>query len=167
MSRPHLAAQLRRQVRLFARFRCGRVPSRLALLGHELAARRGLDLFAAVLFLVPGLGPLLRRRLRDRVCCAFLGFTDAAETRAGCLLHPARWGGADRRREAAFALLPGYGCDEPGYFCEPAARYATAPVAERRRFRNEAGGADWFDYSRAVERLGESVCLERDKTWGR
>ena len=147
-----LTARLRRQTRLFATIaRRPALPGRLALAWHELRARRGLDLLLAVVFVLPGVGPLVRRAARERMACAFLGF-DAAGTRPGCLLHPARWAGVDRRRTAAFALLPGFACGDPAYLCPTAIAYATAPPPGRRRFWAAVRGLDWFAYAAAVDR---------------
>ncbi len=126
-------------------------PDRLTLLRHELASRRGLDFFLAILFLLPGVGPLLRRHAHHRLCCAFLGYPEGDESRPGCLLHPSRWGGIDRRQESAFALVPGFGCGEPGYFCRSAYLFRALPQPRGDRFRSETRSHSSFAYSRAVE----------------
>jgi hypothetical protein len=148
LSRPQLAGRIRRHTRLFHRL-VGDRPARWRLLLHELAARRGADLFWALLLLVPGLGGWLRGRLVRRTCCAFVGFEDAEETRVGCLLHPARWEGRDERRRA-FGLLPGFGCGPAEFYCLSAYSFLRAPLAERRRFLRRAAGLDWFAFSRSA-----------------
>lgn len=151
MSEHRLAAALRRQTALFGR--PGSIPSYLSLVLHELRARRGLPLLLAPLFLLPGVGPLLRSWFINRTCCTFLGFPDSDMTRPGCLLHPSRWDGSDVRRRVAFALLPGMGCGEPGYVCLSAALYAAAGPGPRRQFRERTRALGWFAFSRAVEAL--------------
>ncbi len=146
---PALRSRLRRQTRLFRRHLAGgRPPGRLALLLHELRARGGLDLLWAALLLVPLLGDWLRPRLKARAVCAFLGH-EGGEGRVGCLLHPARWGGRDARG-AAFALLPGFACGRPDYYCLAAHFFAAAGWRERERFARRVAGLDWYEYSRAA-----------------
>ena len=154
--RAALEKQLRRQTRLFSRMAASGLPGRLLLLLHELRARRGADLFWALVLLLPGVGSLLRRRLWRRTCCAFLGFEDPAESRVGCLLHPARWSVRDRRRHA-FALLAGLGCGPAEYLCMAALRWACGTWEQRRDFAAQTAGLGWFEFGRAVERFGEAA----------
>lgn len=162
VSRDDIARRLRRHRDLFGAIGAG---GRLALLGHELLSRRGLDLLLAPLFLIPYLGAKLRARFGERVVCAFVAFLDGSETSVGCLLHPARWDGRDRR-EAAFGLLAGVGCGSPDYLCAAAKSFALEAPRERRRFQIAARDMDWFEYSRAassftasrLHRKGVSSC---------
>jgi hypothetical protein len=128
-----LRAALRRQTRLFRKwFRGPRLPGRWRLLLYELIVRRGLDLFWCFLLLLPGVGDWLRGRLQRRLACAFLGFEDAEERRAGCLLHPSRWGGTEVRPRVAFGWLPGLGCGSPDWYCVAAHWFARTGWEERR-----------------------------------
>jgi hypothetical protein len=156
---PALRSRLRRQTRLFRRqFPGGRPPGRLALLLYELRARGGLDLLWAALLLVPLLGDWLRPWLKARAVCAFLGHEGDGEVRVGCLLHPARWEGRDGRG-AAFALLPGFACGRPDYFCLAAHFFAAADWRERERFARRVAGLGWYGYSLAAR----SFQVERDR----
>jgi hypothetical protein len=150
MSRRDLTLQLRRQTRLFTQSFQKAFPTWWNSLGYELAARRGLDLIWSVVFAVPGLGPLLREYVHQRTCCAFLGFVDDLETLPGCLLHPSRHQGVDQRQQLAFAIIPGFGCLEPGFQCETTLRYLHSSWEGRQRFRSITTDQDWFDYSRSV-----------------
>ena len=153
VSFPVLRARLLRQTRLFrTRFRTTSLPDRLRLLWYEMEARGGLDWLWAVLLWVPGLGDWLRPRLRKRMTCAFLGFEDEGEQRVGCLLHPTLWGGREVRTRVAFALLKGFGCGAPDYYCLAAHFFSAAPWQDQARFVRETAGLDWFHYSRAASR---------------
>jgi hypothetical protein len=147
VSRLSLERRLRRQARLFARL-VGARPTRARLLAFELAVRGGAGLFWAALLRLPLAGDLVRPWLKGRAVCAFLGFEDEAGTRAGCLLHPARWQGRDVRAQAAFALWKGFGCGPADYLCLPAWRFAHAPWRARRDFLRRARGLSWFDFGR-------------------
>jgi hypothetical protein len=149
VSEPVLTIRLRRQSRLFKRL--GAHPGRLRLVIFEVVVRRGLPLLLGPLFLVPGLGTRLRRSVGRRESCAFLGFTDAAESRAGCLLHPSRRPGPDVRRGVAFALLPGFGCGRPGFYC------AAARVLSPEAIADHAAAATWFAYSQFIETYAGEV----------
>jgi hypothetical protein len=138
VSRESLTRKLRRQTRLFRSLPTGAGVLRLML--FELLARRGLCLLLGPLFLVPWLGVRLRRRLGRHEACAFLGFEGDSETRVGCMIHPSQRPGKDVRRRVAFALLPGYACGRPGYYCH-AARAGQIP---------DVPSNDWFAYSRAI-----------------
>jgi hypothetical protein len=122
------------------------------MLAYELFVRRGADLLWATLLWVPLLGHLLRRWLKRRTSCAFLGFEDETETRVGCLLHPTRWHGLDIRQRRAFALLPGFACGPADYFCLSAYRFARAPWHVQRQFLRQHDGLDWFAFSQEVSR---------------
>lgn len=150
-----LARALGRQSDVFSRrfARRAGLPDRLELIVFELLVRRGMPLLLAPLFLLPGLGPLLRAWLGKRMCCVFLGYPNGDRNRPGCLLHPTRWAGRDVRRAVAFYLLPGMGCGEPGFNCRSAQLYQSAGIAARRRFRVGVRGLGWFAYGRAVGRL--------------
>jgi hypothetical protein len=154
MSRERLTRAMDRQSRLFALAFGSRtpLPSRLALMAFELWVRRGWPLIVVPFFLIPGIGALVRARVARRMCCTFLGSVPGDPARPGCLLHPSRWAGVDVRRSAAFALLPGMRCGEPGYVCQSAALYRNAGPLERRRFRERTCGMDWFEFGNAVER---------------
>jgi hypothetical protein len=117
---------------------------------YELVARRGVDLVWALLLWLPGVGDWLRPRLRGRMVCAFLGFEDAGERRVGCLLHPSRWQGREVRPAAAFALLRGFGCGSPDYYCLAAHWFARTTWERRRDFSARMAGMDWYEFSRAV-----------------
>ena len=157
VQRPTLARRIRRQTRLFARLiPADRPPSALLLLLFELVARRGVDLILAPLLLIPFLGDWLRPRLQRHMSCAFLGFDDAAETRIGCLLHPARRQGDDRRQHAAFALLRGFGCGPAAFYCLGAWRFAHASVLRQHWFLAGVQGVDWFTASAQVASYDES-----------
>jgi hypothetical protein len=158
LTRPALAEQLGRQTWWFRRLAAGdgsSAPpsraSRLRLLLFELIVRRGWDLVWAPLLWLPLVGDCLRPWLRRRLCCAFLGYTDDAQERIGCLLHPARRRGEDRRRQAAFALLRGMGCGRADFFCLAAWEFAHASPARRRAFLARVRHADWFGYSQATQ----------------
>lgn len=146
-----LRRRIRRQTRLFREIVAGK-PSPWRLFLFEQVVRRGSDVFWAVLVRILGLGDWLRTRLQRRMSCAFLGFEDSAETRVGCLLHPTRWGGVDRRR-AAFVLLYPLGCGRPDFFCFAAWRFLRAPGGAKERFLRETASLDWFTYSRRVSRF--------------
>lgn len=151
-----LRSALRRQTRLFRHFRLSpRMPDGWQLLRHELAARRGLDLFLGCLLLVPVLSAWLRPWLRRRLVCAFLAFEDDRERRIGCLLHPSRRGGVEVRPRAAFRLLPGVSCGAPDWYCLAAHWFARATWPERRDFAVSTRGLDWYAYSRAAAGYGE------------
>jgi hypothetical protein len=152
VSREDVASRLRRHRDLF---RASRLDGRLGLLLHELRARRGLDLLLAPLFLLPCVGAKLRSWFGEKVVCAFVAFLDGTETTVGCLLHPSRWDGWDRRN-SAFALLSGVGCGSPDYLCAAAKRFQLEPPRERRRFEIAAREMDWFDYSRAASTFAAS-----------
>jgi hypothetical protein len=126
------------------------MPGRLGLLLHELTVRRGVDLLWAILLLVPGLGDWLRPRLKRRITCAFLGFEDAEERRVGCMIHPSRWHGQEVRPKVAFALLPGFGCGAPDYYCLAAHCFAHAGWREQLQFAKETAAMDWYEFSHAV-----------------
>lgn len=153
MSEVALTRALRRQSNLFGQLvgDAKRLPSTIVLIAYELLIRRGSPIVYAVLFLLPGLGPLLRKWVGRRMCCAYLGFLHGDEKRPGCLLHPSRWDGRDLRRRVAFALLPGMGCGEPGYTCRVADAYRSAGVHARTTFRERTRGLSWFEFSRTVE----------------
>jgi hypothetical protein len=153
MSRERLSRLLHRQTLQFGLTIGIRVklPSRLVLIAHELRARRGWPVLLGPLFLLPGVGPLLREWLGQRMCCTFLGYPDDDESRPGCLLHPSHWAGVEVRRQVAFAMLPGMTCGEPGHVCQSAALYQNAGITPRRRFRDQTRDMHWFDYSRSVE----------------
>jgi hypothetical protein len=148
VGRAALARRLRRQGRLFARL-VGRSPTRLRLLLYELAAGRGAELVWGLLLLLPLVGDLLRPWLKRRTACPFLAFEGQGEARVGCLLHPARWDGADRRGRA-FAWRRGFGCGPADYVCLAGYRFRRAPLAARRAFLAAAAGLDWFSYSAAA-----------------
>jgi hypothetical protein len=143
-----LRATLRRQTRLFRRWFPGpRLPGRVRFLLYELLVRRGLDLFWAVLLLLPGLGDWLRPRLKRRLTCAFLGFEDAGERRVGCLLHPSRWAGVEVRPRVAFGWLAGFACGSPDWYCVAAHWFARGGWEERRDLARRAAGLDWYEFS--------------------
>jgi hypothetical protein len=148
VSRSSLERQLTRQSALFDRLLANRSGCWARWRLHELLARGFIGLFWAGLLLVPVLGDLLRPWLRKRSVCSFLGYEDAARTRVGCLLHPARHGGADVRRRAAFGLWLGFGCGAPGYLCQAGQRFARAGWREVKRFLDESDGLDWFLYGK-------------------
>ncbi len=157
VSRERLTPLLRRHRDLFTR---SPEPSRLALLWHELRARRGLDLILGPLLHVPFVGRKLRGWFQERVACAFLAFRDESEATVGCLLHPTRWGGVDRR-QTAFLLLSGVACGAPDYLCPSARRFQLSGPRARMEFEIAARDLDWFDYSRAAARFrpkGDSSC---------
>ena len=145
-----LPAALRRQTRLFRRFRQSRPPGPWQLLLHELTARRGLDLVLGGLLLLPFLGAWLRPWLRRRLVCAFLGFEGPGERRVGCLLHPSRWEGREVRPRAAFRLLRGFACGAPDWYCLAAHWFARATWEERRDFARHTRSLDWYGFSRAA-----------------
>jgi len=148
VSRDVLTARLRRHRGLFARhLNKDQAPHALALLWHELRARRGADLLWAPLLWLPFVGPRLRTRLAARAVCAFAAFRDEDEQRVGCLLHPQRWNGHEIRPRAAFRLLRGFGCGSPDYACAGASRFAAANGAGRARFLDDTRSLDWFAYS--------------------
>jgi hypothetical protein len=150
LTRASLAARLRRQSALFRRWFSERPPTPLVLACYEVVARGGLDLLLAVLLWIPLLGEVLRPWLRRRLACAFLGFEDRAGSRVACLLHPTRWGGAERRPAAAFRLLRGLGCGAPDYLCQGALAFRRAAWEDRARFRRDTGSLDWHEYSKAA-----------------
>jgi hypothetical protein len=168
LSREQFTRALLRQSRLFAvAFGSHAVlPSRVALIAYELRARRGWPLLVAPFFLLPGIGPLLRSWVARRVCCAFLGPVPGDAARPGCLLHPSRWAGVDMRRRAAFALLPGMQCGEPGYVCQSSMLYRIAGPADRRRLREQTRGMDWFEFSNLVRTAGSELVRRRVKLPG-
>jgi hypothetical protein len=149
---PHatLHARIQRQTRLFAVLVEARRASRWRFLVFEVVVRRGIDLILAIVLCMPWLGNWLRSNLRPRMSCAFLAYEDPAESRVGCLLHPSRWHGRDMRQEAAFALLPGFGCGSTDYFCLSAWRHAHAPWQEQRDLLRKTQALDWFAYGQAV-----------------
>jgi hypothetical protein len=146
VARPVLQRALRRQTHLFARL-VGARPGRWRLLLHELVVRRGGDLLWGALLLLPGVSGLLRPWLKRRTVCAFLGFD--SEERVGCLLHPSRWNGVDRR-ERAFALRPGFGCGRADYLCLAAHRFANPGSGFRQSLLDRTQGLDWFGFSEVV-----------------
>jgi hypothetical protein len=152
--RHRLHAALRRQTRLFPR-----TLNRFRLLRHELASRRGLDLLLGLLLRVPLVSEMLRPWLRPRIVCAFLGYEDAAEQRVGCLLHPSHWSGREVRPRAAFALLRGFSCGSPDWYCLAAHWFARATWEERRTFARAAAGLDWFRFSQVAAGYGMSSPL--------
>lgn len=155
--RATLERRIRRQTHWFLRLiAADRAPSALRLLLFELWVRRGADLILALLLLTPILGDWLRPRLRRRMSCAFLGFDDSAEQRIGCLLHPSRWQGHDRRQRSAFALLPGLGCGQPDFFCLPAWRFAHASRLRQRAFLDAVNKSDWFSASARAANFGQA-----------
>jgi hypothetical protein len=148
---PTLRTRLRRQAALFAcRFRGASRPGRWDLLLYELSVRGAADLICAALLLVPILGDWLRPRLKKRLTCAFLGFEDSGHKHVGCLLHPTRWAGRDVRSQAAFALLPGFACGSPDYFCLAAHFFNVASWRDRVRFECRTRGLGWYAYSGAA-----------------
>jgi hypothetical protein len=128
------------------------IPSAFGLLWHELRARRGLDLILAPLLWIPLARAWLRARLQARLVCAFVAFRDRSETALGCLLHPERSAGVDRR-PFAFRLLRSFACGAPDYLCDGALRFEAAPPRERRRFQIAVRELDWFDYGHAASRF--------------
>ena len=91
-------------------FRPGMRPRRRDLIRLHLTRRGWRDHLLAV-WLVPltfGLSAWLWKR-RYGSCC-FAGYIDRSQGRIGCLIHPARTGGADLRRHA-FPLIPTLGCN--------------------------------------------------------
>jgi hypothetical protein len=146
-----LRAAVRRQTRLARRRFAGpRLPGPAALLRHELAARRGLDLLLGLLLLLPPVAAWLRPRLRRHLVCAFLAFEGSGEQRVGCLLHPSRWYGTDVRPRAAFRLLRGVACGPPDWYCLAAHWFAGATWEQRRDFARRTRALDWYAFSRAA-----------------
>ncbi len=153
VSRATLRAHLRRHARWFRHgFAAESRPGRYALLLYEVVARGGLDLLLALLLLVPGLGDWLRPWLRRRLVCAFVGFEDPQERRVGCLLHPTRWDGRDIRPQVAFALLPGFACGSPDYYCLAAHWFARAPWHVQQQFARQTASLDWYAFSQAASK---------------
>jgi hypothetical protein len=151
LSRAALAARLRRQSALFRRwFSAERQPTPLSLACYEVVARGGLDLLLGLLLWIPLLEDVLRPWLRRRLTCAFLGFEDGAESRVGCLLHPTRWNGEERRPASAFRLLRGLGCGAPDHFCQAALLFRRARWEDRASFRRGCASLDWHGYSQAA-----------------
>lgn len=154
VDRESLCVRLRRQTALFRRrFASTGQPGRFGLLLHEVLARGGLDLIMGLLLLIPGVNIWLRAWLGRRLVCAFLGFEDEGQQRIGCLLHPSRWQGLEVRPQAAFALLPGFGCGSPSYFCLAAHRFARASWESHRLLLRQTAALDWYGYSLAVRNL--------------
>ena len=153
LSDASLTAKLRRQTERFQKSfgTPNRPPSFLSLVLFELRTRRFSPLLFAPLFLLPGLGPLIRTWFANRSCCAFLG--DVEDSRAGCLLHPTRMGGTDVRHRTAFALLPGMTCGEPGFLCNATHLYRRLELRERQKFKDKTQGMASDKYSRAVDAL--------------
>jgi hypothetical protein len=148
VSRPSLAARLRRQSRVFKRSFADRSPlGRFALLRYELSVRGIVELFWGALLLVPLVSDLLRPWLSRRLTCAFLGYENEREQRVCCLLHPLRWSGTDVRQRSAFGWLRGVGCGEPDWQCLAAHFFAAASRPERQRLERASEGWDWYDYS--------------------
>ena len=125
-------------------------PSRWRLLLHELRARRFADLILPLLLYLPWLKHYLRDRLQKYTVCAFLAFEDEGQRRVGCLLHPNRWNGNDVRQDAAYRLLPGFGCGSVDYVCQACDLYEIAPAAEKQRMSNDFQQLDWYDYGELV-----------------
>lgn len=150
VDRETLSRKLRRQERLFQGYRSRAVvPGAGGLFLHELRARRAKDLLMAPFLLLPWLGPWLRVRLGRRMVCAFVAFLDDGTERIGCLLHPSQWRDADVRRRA-FAILPGFRCGPPEFFCEGAQRFALSTPLVQARFLRETRDMSWLDYSAAA-----------------
>jgi hypothetical protein len=154
IDRATLTARLRRHRQHFPRTG-NQPPSAVQLRRFELRVRHGLDLVLGWLLVLPAIGPALRGWLRPRLTCAFLAFDDAAETTIGCLLHPCRWQGVDRRQAAAFAGLPGFGCGGAAG-CDAADRYGQASRRVREQFHQSAAHADWYEYSRLAPTFGSN-----------
>jgi hypothetical protein len=151
VGRAALTGRLRRHAALFRRwFSTERQPTPLALACYEVVSRGGIDLLLCLLLWVPVLGHVLRPWLRRRMVCAFLGFEDGAESRLGCLLHPTRWNGEERRPASAFRLLRGLGCGAPDHFCQAALCFRFARWEDRAAFRRASASLDWYDYSQAA-----------------
>src|SRR5262249_32442423 len=85
----------------------------------------------------------------------FLGFEDAGGQRVGCLLHPSRWRQEVRPR-TAFALLRGFGCGSPDYYCLAAHWFARSRWQDQDRFGRRAIGLDWYEFSQAASRYRPS-----------
>lgn len=101
-------------------------PGFWALVRHH-ARRGGWKDHLLVMLLGPlTLGAAAWYWLRQEGSCCFAGYIDPAAGRAGCLIHPARYGSPDLRRHA-FPLIPALGCNR-ALRC-PMLEAADAPVA--------------------------------------
>lgn len=153
VSYPSLRARLRRQRRVFGCwFAAGSRLGRFELLLYELRVGGLVELFWAMVLLLPVVGDLLRPWLSRRLICAFLAYEDEQEQRVGCLLHPTRRGGIDVRQGSAFALLKGVGCGAPAWQCLAAHFFAAASRSERQRLHRASSGLDWYGYSLLASR---------------
>ena len=111
-------------------------PTRIDYFVHELRRRRGFDLLATALAVLP---PWAWPRLvydRRRTGCVYAGYLDERRREVGCLLHPSRHGGRDHRPVAFLT--------DPLRWCNPEFLCAAARAGER------VDRSDWFAYTRTV-----------------
>lgn len=161
VSRADLQRRLHRHTRLFAPIRDS-LPTLWQCLLHELRSRRGADLVWGLLYLIPMIGPKLRRRHSRDLVCAFMGFTDDHKTKVGCLLHPSRFHGSDRRNARAFALLPGVSCGDPNYVCSAGHRYDALPLVQQIGFDDCVADLDWYDYTNTIRAFSCAAVVPPD-----
>ncbi|MBY0525146.1 MAG: hypothetical protein K2R98_17200 [Gemmataceae bacterium] len=147
--RPVLEARLRRQTHVFRRWFRQRRPRRTTLFLYELAVRGAADLLVLIPLLLPMFNDWLRPWLKGRTVCAYLGSDDNGGV--GCLLHPTRWDGEDVRERVAFALLPGFSCGRPDYFCVSAHWFARAGWEDRSDFARKVRKMGWYRFSQAAQ----------------
>ncbi len=160
LSREELTSALDRNRVLFATIQtAGTLPARWRLLWHELVSRRGRDLFWAPLLWLPVIGARLKKRLAGEMVCAFVAFDSSAQKSVGCMLHPLRHDGEDRRQKAAFRLLKNVDCGQTSYICDGCERYNQDSEDNQQQFRQFASLLDWFNYSVVVQAFGAKIPL--------
>jgi len=124
-----------------------------------MVSRQWRDLVWAPLLWVPGIGARLKKRLAERMVCAFVGFDSAEQESVGCMLHPLRHDGVDRRQETAFRLLKNVDCGQTSYICGGCERYNQDSADDQESFTRFASSLDWFNYSIVVQAFGARIPL--------
>ena len=89
----------------------------------------------------------LRLKMQHRFVCAFAGFLNENKTEVGCLIHPARWQGIDKRKQQASYLLSGIACGEADYLCPVAKQFNKLSEVEQTKYIREENTSDWYQFS--------------------
>lgn len=135
------------------------MPGPWRLLWHELVSRRGRDLLWSPLLWMPVIGARLKKRLAGEMVCAFVAFDSSEQKSVGCMLHPLRHDGEDRRQQSAFRLLKNVDCGQTSYICTGCERYNGESAGKQQQFRQFSSVLDWFNYSIVVQAFGAKIPL--------
>ena len=160
VSRSDLETLLERHRKSFLFWtRDGTVISKSRLFFHETWCRRGKNIIWSLALRLPVISERLKQHLARNLTCAFMGFDTEQHKSVGCMLHPTRFEGEDVRQAAAFRLLPGIECGDPGYVCQACSSVNQLTEPQRSAVAESLTTGDWYEYTRKIRFISAGLIV--------